>query len=167
MFFHFLITLFMLFFSLGCSSDSEDTEKLEGKKSTSLERSERIKNLESEIKTLRWEITRLTLKMRTVNGSSLVKDKKTGLWHYDVERVPFTGRALESYPDGSPRAEANFLNGQKDGMERFWYPNGKIKEEGQWFDGLANGIMSTWDEEGRPERIVRYKKGDLIEILTE
>lgn len=162
-----IIAVLVLLHYVGCSSDSEDTEKTAGKKSTSLERGERIKNLESELKTLRWEITRLALKMRSVNGSSLVKDKKTGLWHYDVERVPFTGRALESYPDGSPRAEADFLNGQKDGMERFWYPNGKIKEEGQWFDGLANGIMSTWDEEGRPERIVRYKKGDLIEILTE
>lgn len=160
-------TTVALFYFTGCSSDSEDLNKIDGSKETSFERSERIKNLESSLRTSRWENTRLSLKIRTVDGSALVKDKKTGLWHYDVERTPFTGRALELYSDGSPRAEADFLKGQKDGMERFWHPNGKIKEEGQWFDGLANGIMSTWDEEGRPKRIVRYKRGDLIEILKE
>ena len=74
----------------------------------------------------------------------MVKDKKTGLWHYDVERQPFTGRAL-SFSDNSPRGEAD-LKGKKDGMERFWWPNGELKEQGQWFDGRAHGVFKSWDQ---------------------
>ena len=97
---------------------------------------------------MRWENTRLALKIRSEDGSRLVKDKKSGLWHFDVERVPYTGIVVENFADGSPRAEASFLKGRKDGMERFWYENGILKEESHWFDGLADGIMQTWNEEG-------------------
>ena len=96
-----------------------------------------------------------------MNGSSLVKDKISGLWHFDVERTPYTGKATENFLDGSPRAEASFLKGRKDGVERFWYSNGRLKEESQWFDGLANGIIRTWSEDGRLIRAVRYKKGGV------
>ena len=52
-------------------------------------------------------------------------------------------------------------------MERFWYANGLLKEESQWFDGLANGIIRTWDKEGGLIRAVRYKKGELIEVIRD
>ena len=94
-------------------------------------------------------------------------DKKTGLWHNDVAREPFTGRVAEEYPDRSPRAEAGFLNGKKDGMERFWYPNGKLKSEGQWFEGKQNGVFRQWSEEGKVIQAVRYKNGQVIENLRQ
>jgi antitoxin component YwqK of YwqJK toxin-antitoxin module len=52
-------------------------------------------------------------------------------------------------------------------MERFWYPNGKLKEESHWFDGQPDGIMQTWNQEGEVQRIVRFKRGELIEVLKE
>ena len=94
-------------------------------------------------------------------------DKKTGLWHHDVAREPFTGRVSEEYPDRSPRAEGGFLRGKKDGMERFWYPNGKLKSEGQWFDGKENGVFREWNEAGQLVRAVRYKNGQVIENLRQ
>jgi len=57
------------------------------------------------------------------------------------------------------------LKGQKDGIERFWYPNGQLKEEGQWFNNLANGLMRTWNEDGKLTKALRYKSGELIEVL--
>ena len=96
--------------------------------------------MEADLEVAKWENVRLSLKLRQVNGSSLVRDKRTNLWHYDVERTPFTGLAVEEYPNGSPRAEAHFW-GTKDGMERFWYSNGRLKEEGQWFNNRPNGLM--------------------------
>ena len=59
-----------------------------------------------------------------------------------MERVPYTGMVVEKY------ADASFLKGRKDGMERFWFSNGQIKEESHWFDGLANGLMTHWTETG-------------------
>ena len=162
-----VITIFSLvFLTFSCFDDKEEesTEKSGG---NALDRREKIRQLELDVETLKWENSRLFLKVRSVNGSSLVKDKRSGLWHFDVERTPYTGKATENFSDGSPRAEASFLKGKKDGVERFWYSNGKLKEESQWFDGLANGIIRTWSEDGRLIRAVRYKKGELIEIIRD
>jgi antitoxin component YwqK of YwqJK toxin-antitoxin module len=52
-------------------------------------------------------------------------------------------------------------------MERFWYRNGQLKEEGQWFNNRANGLMRSWDEKGKLSKAVRYKNGDLIEVLRQ
>lgn len=150
----------------GCSDDEapSGSEKQAG---GALDRSKRIRELETSLDRLKWENSRLSLKIETVNGQSLAMDKKTGLWHNDVARQPFTGRVAEEYPDRSPRAEAGFLNGKKDGMERFWYPNGQLKSEGQWFEGKQNGVFRQWSEEGKVIRVVRYKNGQVIENLRQ
>ena len=148
----------------GCSDDQASSgsgEQTEG----ALDRSKRIRELEASMDRLKWENSRLSLKIKTINGEAMAMDKKTGLWHNDVAREPFTGRVAEKYPDRSPRAEAGFLNGKKDGMERFWYPNGKLKSEGQWFDGKQNGVFREWNEEGKLVRATRYKNGQVIENL--
>ena len=156
-----------LFIFLNSCSDSEPTKDTEKKELNVIATREKVKLLESKIESLRWENVRLSLKIKTVNGSRMVKDKKTGLWHYDVERIPYTGMVVEKFADGSPRAEASFLKGRKDGMERFWYENGRLKEESHWFDGMAEGVMKTWNEDGILQRIVRFKRGELIEVLQE
>ena len=162
-------TIFCILLFSFLSGCEENKEMLEGNVGgdSALKRREKIKALEADLEVAQWENIRLSLKIRRVNGSSLVRDKKTNLWHYDVERTPFTGLAVEEYPDGSPRAEAHFLEGQKDGMERFWYSNGRLKEEGQWFNNRPNGLMRTWDEGGTLTKAVRYKNGDLIEVLRQ
>lgn len=150
----------------GCDEDPSVVENGNGEGSA-LSRMGKIRELEADLEVAKWENVRLSLKLRKVDGASLVRDKKTNLWHFDVERTPFTGRAVEEYADGNPQAEAHFLLGKKDGMERFWYPNGQLKEEGQWFDNRANGLMRSWDEQGRLSKAVRYKNGDLIEVLRQ
>lgn len=160
------IFVISIFLSLGCEEEKVVIPRNQSGESA-LTRREKIRELEADLDVAKWENVRLSLKMRKVDGSSLVRDTQTGLWHFDVERTPFTGLAVESFKDGNPRAEAQFLDGQKDGMERFWYPNGKLKEEGQWFDNQANGLMRSWDEEGKLLKAVRYKNGQLIEILRQ
>lgn len=154
------------FFLSGCLDFGEQQE-VPVVEESALDRKQKIKELELKIETLQWENSRLSLKLKSVNGASLVRDKVTGLWHFDVERDPFSGRASEVFPDGSPRAEADFHLGKKDGMERFWWPNGNLKEQGQWFDGKANGVFREWDEQGKPLKVVRYKNGQIIEVILE
>jgi len=105
----------------------------------------------------------------TPTESTLTRRERVRELESDLEvakwDTPFTGMALENFPDDTPRAEAYFLNGQKDGMERLWYPNGKLKEEGQWFNNRANGLMRSWDQDGKISKAVRYKNGELIEVL--
>ena len=158
-----------IIFWSGCfDPDSSKEDELKNNTGDSaFDRKKKLKELELSVETLKWENSRLSLKLKTVDGSSLVMDKVTGLWHYDVERIPFTGRASEVFPDGSPRGEADFFKGKKDGMERFWWPNGKLMEDGQWFDGRAHGVFRKWNEQGNLVEVIRYKNGGLTEVILE
>jgi antitoxin component YwqK of YwqJK toxin-antitoxin module len=151
----------MLFLTFGCS-DSVNTE--ESKKGS---REEQLNILESKVDSLEWELSRLILKIRTVNGGNLVRDKTTNLWHHDVERVPFTGRAIE-YQDGRiPLAEAYFYNGQRDGTERFWFSNRKMKTEGHWYEGKRNGFFKEWNEDGTLISVEKYEENNLVESILD
>jgi hypothetical protein len=158
-----------IIFWSGClDPDSSKEDELKNNTGDSaFDRKKKLKELELTVETLKWENSRLSLKLKTVDGSSLVMDKVTGLWHYDVERIPFSGRASEVFPDGSPRGEADFFKGKKDGMERFWWPNGKLMEDGQWFDGRAHGVFRKWNEKGNLIEVIRYKNGELTEVILE
>ena len=93
----------------------------------------------------------------------MVKDKRTNLWHYDVERTPFTGRAIELRPDQSGLIlEAFFLNGERDGVEKVWHRNGKLNTESQWFGGKKNGVFNRWDENGMLISKEYFKAGKLV-----
>lgn len=167
---YFSISLFCASLVLsGCLEIFEDGTKEELLKEgeSAIDRKKKLKEMELEIQKLEWENSRLSLKLVTVDGEALVRFKTTGLWHYDVQRNPFTGRAFQSFPNESPRAEADFLLGRKDGMERFWWPNGKLKEEGQWFDGTENGVFRKWNEDGRITKIIRYKNGQITEVILD
>ena len=159
----------IIFFVSGCLDldDEKTDENIDADQESALERKKEIKELKLKVETLEWENARLSLKLISVNGAALVLDKRTGLWHHDVDRMPFTGRATEVFQNGSPRGEADFHKGVKDGMERFWWPNGKLKEEGQWFAGNANGVFREWNERGEMLKVVRYKSGQLIDVIYE
>ena len=125
----------------------------------------KILELEKEITLLKWENSRLSLKLRSVDGAALVRDVQTNLWHFDVERTPYTGNATENFKNGEPRAEASFLKGKRDGLARYWHPNGMLKLEEQWFDGKEDGLFREWSEGGQLLKALRYKRGELIEVL--
>ena len=161
-----IAVIFCTLFTFGCNEDKLESASAQRGESA-LSRRERIRELETDVEVLRWENVRLSLKLRTVDGASLVRDKTSNLWHHDVEFEPFTGRAVEEFEEGRPRAEAHFLKGKKDGMERFWYPSGILKEEGQWFENQANGMMRAWDKGGKLTKAVRYKNGELVEVLRQ
>ena len=161
--FHLLLFILCSFF---CSCLEEETE---GSKNSSKEEetanNNKILELEKEITLLKWENSRLSLKLRSVDGAALVRDVQTNLWHFDVERTPYTGNATENFKNGKPRAEASFLKGKRDGVARYWHENGILKLEEQWFDGKQDGLFREWGEEGQLLKALRYKRGELIEVL--
>ena len=134
---------------------------------STFEQVETLDRLKKELEILKWENSRLALKVIKVDGSQLVRDKNTGLWHHDVNRVPFTGRAIETYANGGPKGEASFLNGGHDGMSRFWYESGARKEESQWFDNRRHGFFRRWDDAGKLIESKQFKNGELIEVFVE
>ncbi|MEC8244409.1 MAG: hypothetical protein VX038_06165 [Verrucomicrobiota bacterium] len=159
--------LLTLFFATTFSSCLEDDEPSLVENSVDQNNKDEIERLENQVSALKWELSRISLKIRTVNGRQLVRDKKTNLWHYDVERTPYTGKAVEFQDDGNPLVEAYFLKGKRDGLERFWFKNGKLKTEGQWFDGKKNGIFRKWSEQGKLVLMQRFKADVLEETLLD
>jgi len=163
----FLLSSLVIFSSLFQTSCLE--EEAEGSKNSSKEEetanNNKILELEKEITLLKWENSRLSLKLRSVDGAALVRDVQTNLWHFDVERTPYTGNATENFKNGRPRAEASFLRGKRDGVARYWHENGILKLEEQWFDGKEDGLFREWGEEGQLLKALRYKRGELIEVL--
>ena len=163
----FLLTCLVILSSLFQTSCLE--EEAEGSKNSSKEEetanNNKILELEKEITLLKWENSRLSLKLRSVDGAALVRDVRTKLWHFDVERTPYTGNATENFKSGKPRAEASFLKGKRDGVARYWHENGFLKLEEQWFDGKEDGLFREWNEEGQLLKALRYKQGELIEVL--
>mgnify|MGYP005655155033 FL=1 len=134
---------------------------------STFEQVENLDRLKNELEILQWENSRLALKVINVDGSQLVRDKTTGLWHHDVNRVPFTGRAIETHANGSPKGEASFLKGGQDGMSRFWYESGARKEESQWFANRRHGFSRRWDEAGKLIESKEFKNGELIDVILE
>ncbi|MBT7740498.1 MAG: hypothetical protein HN727_01730, partial [Opitutae bacterium] len=53
---------------------------------STFEQVETLDRLKKELEILKWENSRLALKVIKVDGSQLVRDKNTGLWHHDVNR---------------------------------------------------------------------------------
>ena len=144
-----------------CSCSRE--ENLEGTNGES----KTIEKLRIEVESLNWELSRMVLKIRTVNGGNLVRDKTTNLWHHDVERVPFTGRAMEYQEGRIPLAEAYFYKGQRDGTERFWFSNGTMKTEGHWYKGKRNGYFKKWKEDGTLISFEKYEENNLVESILD
>lgn len=156
------ICVFFLPFVFSSCWENENAENVNSADDFSSGDLERIENLESEIERLKWENSRLSLKIRTVDGEKLVRDKRTGLWHFDVERNPYTGRLVEYLSNNKGLlVEAFFYKGKRDGVERFWHENGKLKSKSQWFAGRKNGLSEEWDEAGQLIKAENYTNGKL------
>ncbi|MBU60923.1 MAG: hypothetical protein CMI26_00310 [Opitutae bacterium] len=158
----FLASYSLLF--AGCEGEGEGATDVG---LSTFEQVETLDRLKNELEILQWENSRLALKVINVDGHQLVRDKTTGLWHHDVNRVPFTGRALESHANGSPKGEASFLKGGQDGMSRFWYESGARREESQWFANRRHGFFRRWDEAGKLIESKEFKNGELVDVIME
>ncbi|MEK9773749.1 MAG: hypothetical protein VW576_09330, partial [Opitutae bacterium] len=69
-----LIVIFVLSFFVGCEEEEPmpDARVVGG---SALDRKERIRELEADLEVVKWENVRLSLKIRKVDGSALVRDK--------------------------------------------------------------------------------------------
>ena len=71
---------------------------------------------------------------------------------------PFTGLAVEFFPDGKPCSEVPHLEGVRHGLLRAWYPSGQLREEKNLWQGGLHGCARLWDEQGR---LISERVGEL------
>ena len=60
--------------------------------------------------------------------------------------VLFTGTAFTLHSNGQLGYEANYKDGNLDGLKRFWHENGLLRAEGNYKDGKQDGISKGWSE---------------------
>ena len=64
--------------------------------------------------------------METVNLNQLTASEGS---IYLVGGVPFSGFAIETFPDGRLQTQMPLMRGLQDGVTRHWHPNGQLKSE--------------------------------------
>jgi hypothetical protein len=111
---------------------------------------------------LAWELERLRLKLVTVDGADMILVRQTGLYHYDTQRKPFTGRAVSKFEDGALKYDGTFHEGKLDGVEKYGHPNGQLKKELTWLDGQLHGYVTEWDANGTLVSRKRYERGEEV-----
>ena len=71
---------------------------------------------------------------------------------------PFTGVAIEFFPDGTLCSEVPHLDGVRHGLVRAWHRSGQLMEEKSLRHGGLHGYAREWDAQGRliSERIGEF-----------
>ena len=103
---------------------------------------------EDELVRLKYELAELK-KAKTAVDYDLLQDRG-GLRYLPNQKKPFTGVAVEKYPNGQKRMENTFKDGKRHGLETDWFENGQKQFEITWKEGE---FISTkeWDEDGNPK----------------
>ncbi len=67
---------------------------------------------------------------------------------YEIDSgAPFTGVAVEHWPNGEPKARVEYREGRLQGKFVGWYRNGQKMVEGEYRDGVTIRYQE-WDREG-------------------
>ena len=75
--------------------------------------------------------------------------KRGGLFCEASAYRPFTGTAVEYWPNGQKKEEAEYRDGKKHGVTTEWYESGQKKSEIEYHDGREHGKLTLWYENGQ------------------
>jgi uncharacterized protein len=109
---------------------------------------------------------------KIVTQGEYIDGLKEGRWFFQIDDYREEGDYLagertglwkHSYTtNGRPRFEGNFVNGQPDGQQTWWYEDGKKWQEGKYVYGRKEGDWRYYDELGLLILTITYK--DDVEI---
>ena len=97
----------------------------------------------------------------TVDFSKL--QDRNGVKYHKNEETPFTGLAESFYENGEKKAEINWKDGKRDGLETEWYKNGQKEAEVTYQDGNIISCL-VWKPNGEKCPVTNLKDGTLIRV---
>ncbi len=68
------------------------------------------------------------------------------------------------YSNGTLKFKGNFIQGNPDGLQTFYYEDGKVKEEQYYKMGIRQKTWKKYDEEGLPYLVIAYRDDKEISI---
>lgn len=80
-----------------------------------------------------------------VDLDELDEDEHDRAW---LHGRPFSGEAVETYPNGRPASMTTYHDGYEDGPQRFWRDDGSLESECTLRRGNAVGKTETWHRSG-------------------
>ena len=83
--------------------------------------------------------------METVNLNQLICDDG-GVYLFGGS--PFSGFAVEIFPDGSLQTQMLLMHGHQDGVTRRWHATGQLESEQGFRQGTAHGTHREWRPDG-------------------
>ncbi len=84
---------------------------------------------------------------------------RDGLVYEEDSDTPFTGTAVDQWPNGQKKAEIEYLAGKRQGKESSWTEKGQKLYEGENFSGKSSGKLRMWHENGQQAAYIEMRNG--------
>lgn len=90
-----------------------------------------------------------------VEYAQLKLNRQKGIWA--LAETPFSGYALQFYPDGTLKSKTGFLRGKKQGLSLEYYPDGHLRQQAQFHQNKLHGYVKNWfGTKGHPLLALRH-----------
>ena len=90
---------------------------------------------------------------------SVFYDKNTNL--------KYTGFVNSFYKNGKKKESGQLLNGQKDGLWKYWFASGNKKSEENYINGKSNGKWILWYENQNLKLVGEFLNGESYGVRSE
>lgn len=90
---------------------------------------------------------------------SLLELRGAQIYHVDEMIFPFTGTAIEQWPDGTLKKRETFSEGEHHGSVKWWHKNSKPWYSATYKNGLPEGKVEAWRPDGSREYIYTWEDG--------
>jgi antitoxin component YwqK of YwqJK toxin-antitoxin module len=81
---------------------------------------------------------------------------------YFFDGIPFSGFAIETFPDGKLQTQMSLMHGLQDGVTRRWHSNGQLESEQSFRNGIARGKHHQWHPDGILKAESTWNAGECV-----
>ncbi|MBL9128002.1 MAG: toxin-antitoxin system YwqK family antitoxin [Verrucomicrobiales bacterium] len=82
--------------------------------------------------------------------------------HLGTNAEPFSGLAVERYPDGSPKSRSEIRDGVLEGPSEGWFTNGVLQVRETFRAGVAHGPRTRWHPDGKKASEATVENGRIV-----
>lgn len=85
--------------------------------------------------------------------------------HLRDDSLPFTGIAVERYPDATLKSRSAIRHGLLDGISEGWFTNGVLQVREEFRAGVAHGSRTRWHPNGAKASEAAIVNGQIVGLF--